>query len=357
MAERQFSVLEDLPGRRLTLLRRGASRLWWARFSWDAEAGRFSVVRSRWLLWERRELEIPFGSLLALGFSAVGAGGALPVTFRLRHREDGRDRRRVFLFPIEGLDQRAEVLDLAFRVAAIVGWREYALQKNDERGLDLVLLRGEAAEVGAGPYRARQSSRPSYLRAVPAPDAPAGYERDAAVARFSAPGFWPPTIAEARRAERTGAVGRPLELAALLDAGTAFSIYRAGPLDIREWEPGLRVRLSGEEDAEPFEGREGLAREVLLDWSTRLATFRRDTRSLVVELRAIRRLVVRGERREGDCQCHIQARVLSSYEELLSFGASPEDPDSPRSAAMSLAEPLAAALGVPCLWEGYGGAR
>lgn len=158
------------------------------------------------LIWGSRRVQARFHDLtrVELQVPAEQPGRNLPLTCRVGWRDaQGADREAAVPVQVAGLDRRGEAVALAIRIAGALGWPAYRVERSDHLRLELHLLRDARTAADALPI-------PSDGHALePAGDDPKGLGELVPEARL--PAFDP----------------------------SAFP----GPAQVREWQPGSRVRL------------------------------------------------------------------------------------------------------------------
>lgn len=174
----EYEIVDDEPGRKLSLRWRGPSP-WFERmgeqFSFDADAGEFRVRFGKLLPWWPPDLVVPLASI---GQIEIGCGREtsppVRISVQVQYESGARKTWGYFWVRVRALDAKAEVTDLAFRVAAIAGLKAYRVLEESPSGLKLALLRAGAGEDERGPYRS--ASPGGDLARVPPVTAPADYE-------------------------------------------------------------------------------------------------------------------------------------------------------------------------------------
>jgi hypothetical protein len=166
----------------------------------DRAAGELLFVERNGATTREREERVPLSQLLGLAVEVTDRG-APNVTFRVE-RGSRKPRAVSVRLPVDAMDQRAEVVDLAFRMAAVAALPYQRVVRNDPRHLWLEVSRTS----GEG------------WASVPAVEAPADYARNRVTAGAS-------TVA-AR------------EVVPAFNPKTFRSDHR-----VTRWAPGQRVRL------------------------------------------------------------------------------------------------------------------
>lgn len=174
----EYEIVDDEPGRKLSLRWRGPSR-WFERvgeqFSFDADAGEFRVRFGKLLPWWPPDFVVPLASIGQIEIRGGSeASPPIRINVQVQYEDDKGKTWGYFSVCVRALDATAEVTDLAFRVAAIVGLKAYRVLEAPPSGLKLALLRAEAGGDERGPYRS--TSPLGDLVRVPPVTAPADYE-------------------------------------------------------------------------------------------------------------------------------------------------------------------------------------
>ena len=115
-------------------------------------------------------------------------GHDLRLVLQIKHQTEQGEQQARAEFQAQGVDLYGEALDLLFRMAQLLGWSWYTLQRKDETGIELELHAREA-----DPFRSDQLQ----LKEVPEITAPASYRstqtlRAVATEKNLRPGFTEP---------------------------------------------------------------------------------------------------------------------------------------------------------------------
>lgn len=168
-------IVEDIPGRRLVLAT-GRHRI-----AWDRDRG-LSLTRQRWLPRGTRTVRIATTDLDEISMSLPPRAGAdLPLTLAIHHRRGQTPVEEVQAFAVAGLDRPEEALDLAFRIAQIIGFGGYLVRGSTAERLTINLVRHGPAESspyrapGAGPRDVHALAATSEARDTHALPSPADY--------------------------------------------------------------------------------------------------------------------------------------------------------------------------------------
>ena len=308
----------------------------------------------------------PHWQLLRAGRNPMVAGVRLFVEWQ----EGGRTRSRTVTFPVDDLDKREEVADLAYRMGRAAGLFYGRVLRSDDRDLEVELTRdcltgSESLPRFEGPAEyAKDVVAPQALRAASVEKVPAFVPAE--FKGRSKVRVWEPRR-EVRFQKPAGLIAlgcMPFTLLALTGpalllilpndpARPALKFIIAGVLGLM----GLFVAWLASEFASAEAGR-----AVKLDWARDCLKIRGAflgktyalSDILELELRPVRRQVRRG--RTGSyhaytCEVlvHLKPGAVSKGDPLLlietdSFA---EDPDTPYRLALPLAVELAEALNVP----------
>lgn len=353
----------------------GATMGTWTCLDWHGRDAAFTAHYSGRFLWLRRRVSIPFRHLTRLDVSAGAEMGAEPAALTVTFHHEapgGKPKTRTFRFRASAINRRSEVVDFAFRLAHVLGWRGHAVTRHDHLALALTL-------------------QPSPAGAAPIPDVPADprYAEDAAdawiaplpealpppfdVTTFKGPLRpleWKPgtrvvtkRAAMPRRSLRTALLF--LTLICLIPAGVTVAL--AGSFEL--WPvllvPAIEAPLIGLLVGMFIVRRARREETILLDWASgRLAVTGRDGSGKPLEhtapLASIERIEVRG-RRQGRAReneqplymCEVHAVLPGKDVLLLATGTDHTDPDVPYHIMTAAANDLARALEVQWAWQGY----
>lgn len=88
-----------------------------------------------------RTIVVPLANVQSVRCS-IGSQGQGPLRINLRIELTTDDPVLAASLHAEHVDQRAEAMDLLFRMARIVGLRSYHVQRNSPRRLDVAVVQG-----------------------------------------------------------------------------------------------------------------------------------------------------------------------------------------------------------------------
>lgn len=382
-----FAGLEPLPLAALALVLAafliGAS--WWLlrlgrlprSITLDRDAGTWVVDEASVLGTLQRTVSWPLDEIREVVLESNPRGrwreGVRPYLLLTLVRDNGE--RWPISFWIDDLEQRQELLDLAFRVAAITGHAAYRTSRNDPIGLGVTLVRA----VGEG-------SEP-----VPAVEGAACYDRDEvggeiAVPEMEVPPFDPAVFESAYRVEQWEpgtrvVLRRPFGMLALGCTGLFLAVFGAlsalflfGAVEA-EGPERLIIGFIGLVGAVVVIGalanavRGSLPRTVTVDWAARSIQVRGLLDTTEFPFDRLRELEVRGARQvrpasrgtsggvyyrcvlvaHGDVRGRTGAQEVPLVDTLTTKG----DAATPVRAARPLAAALAEAIGVPHRYTDY----
>lgn len=130
----------------------GRAAGYWSGLAWDRGSGTFTASFYTWGLGGNRSVQVPLDAIKQLSF-AIGAPGEgpLPIEMTLGYRDEaGKLQSLTMPLTVENLSRRAEAMDLLFRMARILGFAAYAINRCNHRLLDVQVLPSTSTPRVAG---------------------------------------------------------------------------------------------------------------------------------------------------------------------------------------------------------------
>ncbi len=336
------------------------------RFVVDRADGYLSIEEVGALRFLPRQRSLPLSSIDRITVKTDRNWGRirteLPLQVCVCGARAGRHRVRI---EIEGLHDRRDLVDFALRLAQAAGLRGHAVERDDERTLEVALGSADATPIPTSTTPLAWLHDVAGSGSVPSNEANASFDHGSFHSVFRVEAWAPGTYV--RLFKPTDSVGCAATVLLLLATGGGLMAWRAtfdtNPCRWIGWVLGAMFF------AAPFVILIWLAKAAaqqltIIDWTTRKITIHRGRRTREVpfgdltgiETRAVRIHHSGWRNKEGEySRYEAQIWARSRSEEVLLAGTydEPETPSTPFHCPLALGAALAGAIGVPHRYRYY----